>query len=74
MRSVEIARSEGPSPWTMKVSKNRPVSLCFISILLLGDCKPLVGEYLRCVRRANGTNAPECRLLAKGYLKCRMDQ
>ena len=38
-----------------------------------GECKSLVGEYLRCVRLSNGTNAPECRILAKNYLQCRME-
>ena len=33
-----------------------------------------MGDYLRCVRRSNGTNAPECRSMAKNYLKCRMDK
>ena len=42
--------------------------------LVTGECKPLVGEYLRCVKRLNGTNAPECRGLAKNYLQCRMNQ
>lgn len=31
-------------------------------------------EYLACLKRARGVNDPECRLLAKAYLKCRMDR
>ena len=33
-----------------------------------------MGEYLRCVRRMRGTNDTECRLIAKEYLKCRMEK
>ncbi|KZF18825.1 hypothetical protein L228DRAFT_251672 [Xylona heveae TC161] len=38
-----------------------------------GECKPVMAEYLRCLRRVRGTNDPECRLLAKSYLQCRME-
>ena len=30
-------------------------------------------EYLKCVKLVKGNNAPNCRLLAKSYLSCRMD-
>lgn len=30
-------------------------------------------DYLRCLKLVEGTNAHGCRLLAKSYLKCRMD-
>lgn len=30
-------------------------------------------EYLECLKRVRGTNDRECRLIAKEYLKCRMD-
>ncbi|MCJ1273803.1 Cytochrome c oxidase assembly protein cox19 [Puttea exsequens] len=38
-----------------------------------GECKPIIADYLRCLRRARGTNEQDCRLIAKDYLKCRMD-
>ncbi|MCJ1296469.1 Cytochrome c oxidase assembly protein cox19 [Xylographa carneopallida] len=38
-----------------------------------GDCKPIIGDYLRCVRRMRGLNDNECRLIAKEYLRCRME-
>ncbi|KAF8459017.1 hypothetical protein BGX38DRAFT_1151197 [Terfezia claveryi] len=31
-------------------------------------------EYLACLKRVRGNNDPECRILAKAYLKCRMDK
>jgi len=31
-------------------------------------------EYLACLKRVRGTNDRECRLIAKEYLKCRMDR
>jgi hypothetical protein len=31
-------------------------------------------DYLSCLKKARGTNDPECRWLAKAYLQCRMDQ
>lgn len=31
-------------------------------------------EYLACLKRVRGNNDHECRLLAKDYLKCRMDR
>lgn len=38
-----------------------------------GECKSIIARYLRCLKMAGGTNHDECRLLAKSYLKCRMD-
>ena len=38
-----------------------------------GDCKSIIAGYLRCLRRVGGTNEEECRMMAKDYLKCRMD-
>lgn len=38
-----------------------------------GECKPIVAEYLRCLRRVKGTNDHECRMMAKDNLKCRME-
>ncbi len=38
-----------------------------------GECKSIVGDYLRCLRRVRGNNDRECRMMAKEYLKCRMD-
>ena len=40
----------------------------------VGECKPIVAGYLQCLRRAKGTNEEGCRMLAKEYLKCRMEQ
>lgn len=40
----------------------------------IGECKPIIAEYLRCLRRLKGMNDAECRMMAKDYLKCRMDQ
>lgn len=37
-----------------------------------GECAHLVGDYLKCLKITDGTNAPNCRLLAKKYLECRM--
>lgn len=31
-------------------------------------------DYLACLKRVRGSNDPECRLLAKAYLQCRMDR
>lgn len=38
-----------------------------------GDCKHIISGYLRCLRHEGGTNSENCRMLAKQYLKCRMD-
>ena len=38
-----------------------------------GECKSIIAGYLRCLRRAGGSNDEECRMMAKKYLKCRMD-
>jgi len=39
-----------------------------------GECKPIMSDYLRCVRRMKGINDNECRLIAKEYLRCRMER
>ena len=44
------------------------------SVINSGECKPIIADYLRCLRRVKGTNDQECRLMAKEYLRCRMDQ
>ena len=31
-------------------------------------------DYLACLKKVRGTNDDECRMLAKAYLQCRMDQ
>ncbi|CUS13958.1 unnamed protein product [Tuber aestivum] len=31
-------------------------------------------DYLACLKQVRGANTHECRLLAKAYLKCRMDR
>lgn len=40
------------------------------------ECKHLISSYLRCLKSQNppGKNNPECRVLAKGYLACRMEK
>lgn len=40
----------------------------------LGECKHLIQSYLKCLKLQRGVNDDECRLLAKGYLACRMDK
>ena len=42
--------------------------------LIIGECKPVIADYLACLKKVRGTNDPACRQLAKAYLKCRMDQ
>ncbi|EWC48403.1 cytochrome c oxidase assembly protein COX19 [Drechslerella stenobrocha 248] len=38
-----------------------------------GECQPVMKDYLACLKKVRGNNDPECRTLAKAYLKCRMD-
>lgn len=38
-----------------------------------GECKDQMLAYLKCMSFTENKNAPNCRVLAKGYLKCRMD-
>ncbi|KAK6335558.1 Cytochrome c oxidase assembly protein cox19 [Orbilia brochopaga] len=38
-----------------------------------GECQPVMKDYLACLKKVRGNNDPECRMLAKAYLKCRMD-
>ena len=38
-----------------------------------GECKSIIADYLRCLRRVQGTNDQACRMMAKDYLKCRME-
>lgn len=38
-----------------------------------GECKSIISGYIRCLKRAGGTNNNDCRLMAKDYLKCRME-
>ncbi len=38
-----------------------------------GKCKSIIAGYLRCLKGFKGHNDEECRLMAKAYLKCRMD-
>ena len=38
-----------------------------------GECKPIIADYLRCLRRVNGKNDQDCRMMAKEYLRCRME-
>ncbi|CCF58896.1 hypothetical protein KAFR_0F03000 [Kazachstania africana CBS 2517] len=36
------------------------------------ECSKQMQEYLNCIKLTRGENAPNCRLLAKEYLRCRM--
>mmetsp|Transcript_2106 Transcript_2106/g.2292 ORF Transcript_2106/g.2292 Transcript_2106/m.2292 type:complete len:128 (+) Transcript_2106:2-385(+) len=38
-----------------------------------GECKQQMMDYLKCMKFTENLNAPNCRVLAKKYLKCRMD-
>lgn len=38
-----------------------------------GECKKQMLDYLKCMKYTENKNAPNCRILAKSYLKCRMD-
>lgn len=38
-----------------------------------GECTDQMTKYLECMRFTENRNAPNCRLLAKEYLRCRMD-
>ncbi|EMG46102.1 COX19 Cytochrome c oxidase assembly protein COX19 [Candida maltosa Xu316] len=38
-----------------------------------GECKSFMESYLKCMKFTENKNAPNCRILAKQYLKCRMD-
>jgi cytochrome c oxidase assembly protein subunit 19 len=40
------------------------------------ECKHLISSYLRCLKAQNppGKNNEECRVLARGYLGCRMEK
>ncbi|KGU30543.1 cytochrome c oxidase assembly protein COX19 [Candida albicans P78042] len=38
-----------------------------------GECKDYMTKYLTCMKFTENKNAPNCRILAKQYLKCRMD-
>ncbi|KUJ20257.1 cytochrome c oxidase assembly protein COX19 [Mollisia scopiformis] len=39
-----------------------------------GECKNVMMNYLSCMKKVKGMNDPDCRLLAKSYLGCRMDR
>ncbi|GMM58424.1 Cox19 protein [Maudiozyma humilis] len=38
-----------------------------------GECVTQMAKYLACMKLVQNENAPNCRLLAKEYLRCRMD-
>ncbi|AQZ17437.1 COX19 (YLL018C-A) [Zygosaccharomyces parabailii] len=38
-----------------------------------GECSDQMLKYIQCLKLVKGENAPNCRLLAKEYLKCRMN-
>lgn len=38
-----------------------------------GECAAYMQKYLECMKLASNENVHNCRLLAKEYLKCRMD-
>ncbi|CAR64352.1 YALI0E34540p [Yarrowia lipolytica CLIB122] len=37
------------------------------------ECSHIMIDYLKCMKLAQGRNAAGCRLLAKEYLRCRME-
>ncbi|CAB4253061.1 similar to Saccharomyces cerevisiae YLL018C-A COX19 Protein required for cytochrome c oxidase assembly, located in the cytosol and mitochondrial intermembrane space [Maudiozyma barnettii] len=37
------------------------------------ECVTQMQKYLNCMKLVGNENAPNCRLLAKEYLRCRMD-
>lgn len=37
------------------------------------ECSHIMIDYLKCMKLAQGRNATGCRLLAKEYLRCRME-
>lgn len=39
----------------------------------LGECTEQMNQYLKCMKFTENRNAPNCRILAKNYLRCRMD-
>ncbi|KAK0730544.1 cytochrome c oxidase assembly protein COX19 [Lasiosphaeris hirsuta] len=39
-----------------------------------GECKDVMMTYLACIKKVKGVNEDECRMLAKNYLRCRMDR
>lgn len=39
----------------------------------LGECKQQMMDYLKCMKFTENKNAPNCRVMAKRYLKCRME-
>ncbi|KAL2832066.1 hypothetical protein BDW59DRAFT_139645 [Aspergillus cavernicola] len=39
-----------------------------------GECKHLIQNYLKCLKLQRGVNDDQCRVLAKGYLACRMEK
>ena len=56
-----------------KVSKPIPPERGSFPLDHDGECKPIIAGYLRCLRRVNGKNDDDCRMMAKEYLKCRME-
>lgn len=53
-----------PSIWQWPLTHSDPV----------GECSNVMKSYLECIKKVRGVNKDECRLLAKSYLACRMDQ
>ncbi|KAK1769923.1 hypothetical protein QBC33DRAFT_529608 [Phialemonium atrogriseum] len=39
-----------------------------------GECRHVMTNYLKCIKRVKGVNEDECRDLAKSYLACRMER
>ncbi|KAK8252003.1 hypothetical protein IWZ00DRAFT_260146 [Phyllosticta capitalensis] len=56
-----------------KVQKPIPPERGSFPLDHFGECKAVMGQYMRCLKAHKGTNDEECRMLAKSYLKCRMD-
>lgn len=61
---------DGERQLQVTITENRT----YESMIAIGECKPIIADYLRCLRRVKGTNDLECRLMAKEYLRCRMEQ
>ncbi|KAK7511482.1 hypothetical protein IWZ03DRAFT_426384 [Phyllosticta citriasiana] len=57
----------------IKVQKPIPPERGSFPLDHFGECKAVMGQYMRCLKIHRGTNDQECRLLAKSYLQCRMD-
>lgn len=58
---------------SIKVLKPTPPERGSFPLDHFGDCTDQMQKYMKCLKLVGNENAPNCRLLAKSYLKCRMD-